>query len=217
MRKQFKKIVCTLVLLSFVFSTSVAYASETQAPEMQESVGQISDISTATQEDSIMKPMAMFIREFQRYDSSYFNTNYTYRLMGQATIDNRNNVTTVTLYYENTTSDTVEAFISSTNNMSAEAQSLFAKVSATVGFTVGSSRTWNAGTKTGTSLPVLKGNFGKIRGYCPGVTTSGGFVYKVYNLDYPSNYWFETTTVSNAFAPATSYIHYVTEQYPYVF
>lgn len=89
--------------------------------------------------------------------------------------------------------------------------------SASVGFTVTGTRSWSTGTRTSVVLPVQPGNFGKISGYCPAVTTSGGFVYKVYNIDVPSNYWYETTPVSGALAPAETYIHYVTEQHPYIF
>lgn len=207
MLRKLRVLMCLLVTL-ILLPSGVALAEESTIS---------SDTTPTISADGIVQPNVMFIRKFVRYDQSYVSINYTYSLMGQVTINNINNSTTVNLQYQNTTSNTINASISGTTNTSVEATALFAKVSASVGFTVGASRSWSSGTMTSCILPVSPGNFGKIKGYCPGSTTSGGFVYKVYNLDYPDNYWYETTPVSNAQAPSTNYIHYVTEQHPYVF
>jgi hypothetical protein len=211
MKRQLKRIIG---LLSFIFllSSNVAFASENYIPTEDTSI-----VQETVFEDTIVQPRVMYIKTLERYDPTFTTVNYEARLMGQVTVDNRGNTEPATLHYQNTTSSTFTASISNTSNVSAEAGVLFAKCSAQTGLTVGASKSWTSGTMTGISMVVSPGNFGKLRAYCPGITTSGGFVYKVYNLDYPSNYWYETTSVSNAIAPITNYVHYIPEQKPIVF
>ena len=160
---------------------------------------------------------AMWGRDFVEYVPSYCNVNLTYAKMGQVTLDNLDNSGPAVLVYEHTTSGSVQASLAVSSSFTAEVDGIVAKCSAECGISVGTSTTWSAGTQTGASMTVDAGMFGNIIAYRPGVSTGGGLKYKVYNLNYPDNYWYETKSVGNSYLPATSYIHYVNAQKPFQF
>ena len=160
---------------------------------------------------------AMWGKDFVEYVPSYTRVNYTYAKMGQVTLDNRENPGTAVLEYQHTTSGSVQASMGISTTCKAEVDGIIAKCSMESGMSLGLSTSWSAGTNTGVSVTVQPKMFGKITAYRPGVSTGGGLKYKVYNLNYPSNYWYETKSVGNSFMPATSYIHYVISQKAYEF
>lgn len=200
MKKTVWRKLSLLVIAAMLFQTPLT-ASAQQEPETE------------------IQPRIMYIRTLVGYDPDYTTVNYTYARMGQVTLDNRSNKKgEVTLTYKHTSSGTVEASISGHTKFSAEADVVFAKCSSETGISVGVSCSWTAGVETGVSMQVAPGYFGKIIGYCPGVTTEGGLVYDVYNLDYPNSpHWHETVELGTSYVPATNYVHYVTDQRPYQF
>lgn len=168
------------------------------------SVNTFATENVVTTEESHMASPRLVMREFVGYDSTTNSRNLRYTHVG--TVEGNNptgNYANLYFYYQ--TSGTTSASLGSNVTTQAEINAIIAEISASIGVTTSTSRSWTKGTNSGGSLQLAPYSSGSISGYIPGITTSGSLKYKVYNDGYPNSWWYEYKPVSNAYLPQVGY------------
>ncbi|GEM_PF-3538452 len=193
-----KQISFLLVFLMLLTTPSTALANDFGNFAISNEENQVSD----TIIDNEIIPMIL-LETFERYDQSSYFINWEYRETGVARLDNRAGVNPAKLEYRQTTSGSTTASFSGAASGSAEVQNaIVAKLNATVGFTVGLSRTWSSSTTVASEMLVPAGKVGYIYAYVPGASSSGTAVYKVYNTHDSS--FFYTYRAAGGLTPSTT-------------
>lgn len=169
----------------------------------------ISTTAWAANDTKEMEPRGVYIREVVEYIPIYTSIDYTYKLTGFISGDNRNGSSPLQITYVYTSSGTTTASFAGHGNGTAEAGVIFAKMQVEVGFELGYSRSWTQGTSSGASYVVQPGAFETLNAYIPAAKTEGRLKYKVYMDGYPENVFYEYENLGGAsFAPLKHGIHF---------
>ncbi len=156
-----------------------------------------------------INPNGIYRRDCVAYEPNSTSKVYTYKEIGTVSGDNRKGSSTLTINYKYSTSDSVSASISGYANASVEANYVLAKMKATAGVEVTTTRSWTKGTSSGSSYSIPAGKFETLTAYIPAVKTSGRLKYKVYMDGYPESYFYEYKTLNTSYAPQKSSVHFV--------
>ena len=155
-----------------------------------------------------IEPKGVYIRELVGYEPNYTSIDYTHKLLGSVSGDNRQGAIVMQVTYVYEESGTIAASIAGYANASAEANAVFATMQVEVGVEVTGSRSWNRGTSAGVSYGISPGKFEILNVYIPAVRTAGRLKYKVYMDSNPGNIFYEYKTLTESFAPQKNSVHY---------
>lgn len=150
----------------------------------------------------------IYIREVIDYDPDYVDTIWEYEYLGSVSGDNTTSAGELEIEYIYTTSGTVTGSFGAYAKASAEAGVILAKASGEAGLEVSASRSWTEGRSSGAYLTIPPYSFQILEAYIPGVNTGGRLVYKVWMDGYEDDWFEQTESISDVYAPAEAHIHF---------